>query len=42
MFHGHSDYFQITHNTKPEDHGTMNAHNHLFYFIFIMYEDPHD
>jgi hypothetical protein len=38
MFHGHLDYFQKpplegTPNTKPRDHGTLNAHNRWIYSI---------
>jgi hypothetical protein len=39
MFHGHLDYFQKPPlggrpNTKPGDHGTMNAHNHWFVVFY--------
>jgi hypothetical protein len=45
MLHGHLDYFQKPllegkPNTKPVDHGTLNAHNRWF-TLFIMCEDPH-
>ena len=44
---GHLDYSQKLPlrgrpNTKPGDHGTMNAHNQCFILIFIMCEDPHE
>ena len=42
VFHGHLDYFQKPPlggrpNTKPGDHGTLNAHNRwfiLFYYVW--------
>ena len=47
MFHGHLDYFQKPPlegrpNTKPEDHGTPNAHNRWFILYIIMCENPHE
>jgi hypothetical protein len=39
MFHGHLDYFQKPSlggwpNTKPGDHGILNAHKHWFILIY--------
>ena len=39
MFHGHLDCFQNPPlggrpNTKPEDHGTLNAHNYWFIIFY--------
>ena len=39
MFHGHLDYFQTPFlggrsNTKSEDYGTLNAHNHWFILFY--------
>ena len=39
VFHGHLDYFQEPPlggrpNTKPGDHGTLNAHNRWFILFF--------
>ena len=42
MFHGHLDYFPKPPlggraNTKPGDHGTLDAHNHLFNLFYCVW-----
>ena len=41
MFHGHLDCFQTPPlggrpNTKPDDHGSLNAHNHWYFTIVVV------
>ena len=43
MFHGHYDYFQKSllgsrPNTKPEDRGILNAHNHWFILFYHVWQ----
>ena len=45
IFHGHLDYFQKLPlggrpNTKPRDHGTLNAHNHWFILFYHVWGPP--